>query len=40
MYHDGETIFDRNAVGGAYPSLTEIREMRKTVRGKLAVPAG
>ena len=39
VYLNGETLFDRNAVGGAYPSLTEVREMRKTVRDKLAVPA-
>ena len=40
VYHDGATLFDRNANGGAYPSLTEVREMKKAIRDKLAVPAG
>ena len=39
VYLDGETLFDRNAAGGAYPSLTEVRGMKKTARDRVSVAA-
>ena len=36
---NGDTIFDRRATG-AYPTLPDVREMRKAVREKVAVPVG
>ena len=36
---NGETIFDRRAAG-AYPTLPHVREMRKAVRERVAVPVG
>ncbi len=39
---DGEMLFDRKAEGGEYPSLSKVRELKRTVREKLeqvAAPA-
>ena len=32
---DGEMLFDRKAEGGAYPDMSKVRELRRTVRQKL-----
>ena len=38
VYIGGKTLFDRKAEGGEYPSLTQIREWKKTVRQLVAIP--
>lgn len=37
VYLDGQTIFDRKAEGGDYPSLTNVRAWKKIIRDKIAV---
>ena len=37
VYLDGGTIFDRKAEEGKYPDLERVREMKKTIREKVAV---
>lgn len=38
VYVDGQTLFDRKAEGGEYPSLTQVREWKRTVRQMVAIP--